>query len=84
MQLLAEASDDAPLGRFLPDIPAPAEDEVPTYIPLRRSAVASTLIAGLELARDGVVTLHQHSPFATITLCACTEMTRDQIGETVA
>ena len=52
LQLLAEASDDAPLARFLPEFPTQAEIELPAPLPLqRRAAVASTLIAGLERAR---------------------------------
>ena len=65
LQLLAEAPDDAPLDRFLPEIPTQAEIETPAPLPLqRRAAMASTLIAGLELARNGVVALHQPAAFA--------------------
>ena len=32
----------------------------------RRSALASTLLAGLELSRDGAVTLEQDAAFQTI------------------
>lgn len=85
LQLLAEASDDAPLERFLPVLEAQAETATPVPLSLRRrSAVASTLIAGLELAREGVVTLHQPAPFAPIMLCARTTVACDQLGEAVA
>lgn len=85
LQLLAQAPDDAPLDRFLPDFPTQAGIETPAPLPLqRRAAVASTLIAGLELARDGVVALHQPASFATITLSACTEVMRHQLDEAVA
>jgi segregation and condensation protein A len=85
LQLPADAPDDTPLDRFLPEIPTQAEIETTTPLPLRRrAAVASTLIAGLELARDGVVVLHHPTPFAPITLSACTEVMRHQLDEAVA
>jgi len=86
LQLLAEAPDDAPLDWFLPYFPPPqAEIKTPAPLPLRRrGAVASTLIAGLELARDGMVALYQPTAFATITLSACTEVMRHQLDEAVA
>jgi segregation and condensation protein A len=84
LQLLAETSDEAPLDRFLPTRDAPAETAMPTLPSLRRrSAVASTLIAGLELAREGLVTLHQPAPFAAITLCASTGIASHQHREAV-
>src|SRR5271165_3745910 len=46
------ASDHLPLERFLPDLPSEDGAKLALW---RRSAVASTLMAGLELARDGVV-----------------------------
>jgi len=78
LQLLAETSADAPLERFLPALDPEAGGTTPPSPSLRRrSAVASTLIAGLELAREGVVTLHQPAPFATITLCTSTDQRRE-------
>jgi segregation and condensation protein A len=69
LRLLADLPEEAPLERFLPQ--APTEDDRPDRLPLwRRSAVASTLIAGLELARDGALRLEQEAPFAAITLRA--------------
>ena len=46
------------LGGFLPDLPGDAL--------LRRAAVASTLLAGLELARSGAVEVRQDEPFGAI------------------
>src|SRR5208282_6751663 len=46
------ASDHLSLERFLPDVPSEDGAKLALW---RRSAVASTLMAGLELARDGVV-----------------------------
>ena len=40
--------------------------------------MASTLMAGLELARDGVARLHQEGAFAAITLSARAESAGDQ------
>jgi segregation and condensation protein A len=85
LQLLAEAANEAPLERFLPALGPSAETALPTPLSLRRrSAVASTLLAGLELAREGVVTLHQPAPFATITLCVCPDIACHQLGEAAA
>ena len=85
LQLLAEAANEAPLERFLPALGPSAETALPMPLSLRRrSAVASTLLAGLELAREGVVTLHQPAPFATITLCACPDIACHQLGEAAA
>jgi segregation and condensation protein A len=68
LRLLAAMPEEAPLGRFLPR--GSTEDGRPDRRPLwQRSAVASTLIAGLELARDGALRLEQQAPFAAITLC---------------
>jgi segregation and condensation protein A len=82
LQLLAAGPEDAPLGRFLPRVPV--ADDHPDKLLWRRSAVASTLIAGLELARDGAVRLEQETPFAPITLCPCSEEARDQISQAAA
>jgi segregation and condensation protein A len=57
LRLLPEASAEAPLTQFLPDIAPAADEERPARIALRqRSAVASTLLAGLELARESAIT----------------------------
>ena len=74
LQLLDAEPGHRPLERFLPVVSA----EEPR-LPLRqRSAVASTLMAGLELARDGVLRLHQLEAFAPITLSARAEPIHDQ------
>jgi len=85
LQLLAETSEGAPLYRFLPKTPTRAEVEVSARIPLqRRSGVASTLLAGLELAREGTLTLHQEAAFAAITLSARAEVARHKLDEALA
>ena len=61
--LIGRTPSWAELTGFLPD--APGADPVE-----RRAAVASTLIAGLELARNGVVELRQDAPFAPILMRA--------------
>ena len=63
-QVLDAAPDGAgaDLGAFLPRIgPAAPERELRC-----RAAVASTFLAGLELARDGGVLLEQDRPWTTI------------------
>jgi len=63
-ELLRQHPTDLALERCLPPIPAHAPDR-----PLRvRAALASSLVAGLELAREGVVVLAQDEAFATIHL----------------
>jgi segregation and condensation protein A len=62
---LAETPDGAPLDQFLPDPP-----QTPEHAELaklrRRSALSSTLIAGLELAKQAEVVLQQAGDFAVI------------------
>ncbi|MCB4825379.1 segregation/condensation protein A [Roseicella aerolata] len=53
----------AALEQLLPPMPAGAGAAL-----WRRSALASTLLAGLELSRDGAVTLEQESPFGEVIL----------------
>ena len=58
--LLGRTLDWTVLEHFLPDLPAD---------PLaRRAATAATLLAGLELARDGQMRLRQDQPFGPILL----------------
>jgi segregation and condensation protein A len=57
-QMLGKISDWSALTRLLPFEWSGGER--------RRSAVASTLLAALELARDGKVEIQQLSPFAEI------------------
>jgi segregation and condensation protein A len=58
---LATLPDGQPLDRFLPELPPG-----PHATLRRRAALASTLVAGLELARDDVLTLEQDSTWAAI------------------
>jgi segregation and condensation protein A len=61
-RLLAELPDGSPLAAFLPKI-----DRDALKRPLRRrAAIASTLIASLELARDGTVALEQDGDWMPI------------------
>jgi segregation and condensation protein A len=62
-QLLAAAPEGGTLDRFLPDPPEQAGDAL-----RRRSAWSSTLVASLELARQGEVHLAQDGVFAPIHL----------------
>ena len=61
-RLLPEMPDGGTLARFLPEIAS----EPPEYDLRCRSAVASTLVAGLELAREGQLTLGQGESFGAI------------------
>jgi len=67
--LLAAAPDGAPLDRLLPAPPETAET-APRRALRRRAAWASTLIAGLELAKQGDVVLQQEGDFQTIQVSA--------------
>lgn len=61
-RLIGEQSDGCALWAFLPEIDAAAPDRT-----LRcRAAVASTLLAGLELVRKGTIALEQDSPWTSI------------------
>jgi segregation and condensation protein A len=61
-RLLAELPNGSPLAAFLPKIDRDASKR-----PLRcRTAIASTLIASLELARDGTVALEQDGAWMPI------------------
>jgi segregation and condensation protein A len=64
-RLLAETPEGAPLERFLPDPTGHPASEKWTKI-RRRSGWASTLIAGLELAKQGEVVLGQGGDFEVI------------------
>jgi segregation and condensation protein A len=65
LQRLAEAPEGAPLERLLPDSPAHAERGARETL-RRRSAWASTLTAGLELAKQGNVVLAQDAGFCSV------------------
>jgi segregation and condensation protein A len=73
-RLLPELADGCPLAAFLPTIPRDA----PARAQRCRVAVATTLLAGLELARDGAVLLDQAADWMPI------HVTRRANGETVA
>ncbi len=61
-RLLPELPNGGALTRFLPQVAL----EPPEYDLRCRSAVASTLVAGLELARQGTLTLGQEESFGAI------------------
>lgn len=62
-RLLPGLPDGAPLERFLPESAANAAQDA---VLLRRAAVASTLMAGLEMERDGSAVLVQEQTFDRI------------------
>ena len=67
LAMLASLPDGATLDRFLPA--AETEEPISAHGALRRrSAWASTLLAGLELAREGDIALIQEGAFAPIHL----------------
>jgi segregation and condensation protein A len=68
-QRLAERAGAMPLGDFLP----PLADTAPHHTLRHRAAVASTLLAGLELARERVVSLAQEAPWDVIQVTGRTE-----------
>jgi chromatin segregation and condensation protein Rec8/ScpA/Scc1 (kleisin family) len=61
-RLLAAKPQGAALETFLPS----GEGQGPTAQLQRRAAIASTLVAGLELCRDGAAMLNQHAAFSGI------------------
>lgn len=63
-KLLEQYPTGLALERCMPQIPAHAPDGAIR----RRAAFASTLVAGLELARDGAVAIEQAEPFGSITV----------------
>lgn len=65
-RLLGEDAAGGPLERFLPEIAS----DGPVAGLQRRAALASTLAAGLELARDGLVLAEQDAPFGPVRLRA--------------
>ncbi|MBV1800451.1 hypothetical protein KSF81_27295 [Siccirubricoccus sp. G192] len=64
-RLLPGLPHGAPLARFLPPPGEGGRDRLQ-----RRAALASTLLAGLELARDGAAALDQDAAFGPIQLRA--------------
>jgi segregation and condensation protein A len=61
-RLLSELPDGSPLAAYLPPIP----EDVPARALRCRAAMASTLIAGLERARDGALLLDQEAEWMRI------------------
>ncbi len=56
----------APLERFLPETP-PGRPDTPLQ---RRAALASTLLAGLEMSREGTASLKQERAFSGVVVTA--------------
>ena len=67
LRRLAANPGGGSLDRFLPDPPDAAEGQANQTL-LRRSAWSSTLVASLELVRQGIVMLDQAETFKTIQL----------------
>ena len=65
LKVLAETPEGAPLDRLLPEPPRPGATPERAAL-LRRSAWSSTLVASLELTRQGTVTLQQEQNFGAI------------------
>ena len=61
-QLLGLLPDGSPLAAFLPQLGT----EEPDSAVRARAALSSTLIAGLELARDGVLALEQGAAWTPV------------------
>jgi len=61
-QLLGVLPDGSPLQAFLPQLGT----EEPDSVLRARAALSSTLIAGLELARDGVLVLDQEAAWTPV------------------
>jgi segregation and condensation protein A len=69
LRVLAAAPDGAPLDRLLPAPPETAETDSQRAL-RRRSAWASTLVAGLELVRQGEAVMQQGEDFQSIQVSA--------------
>jgi segregation and condensation protein A len=63
-QVLAEAPAEHDLLAFVPELAA----NEPNLTTRRRAAIASTLIAGLELARAGEIDASQPADFTSVTI----------------
>jgi segregation and condensation protein A len=67
LRILGEGGDGETLGHFLPEQPATADAGAPPEMSLRlSSAWATTFSAGLELAKQGDVTLAQADAFSSV------------------
>jgi hypothetical protein len=73
-RLLGIPADGSPLSEFLPRIP----EDAPARALRHRAALAITLIAGLELARDGTLGLEPAADWTPI------HVTRGETGDAVA
>jgi len=78
--LLGELPDGSPLTAFLPAIGG----EDPGRMLRCRAAVSSTLIAGLERARDGALTLDQAAAWTPILVRRLDGREVDPVGEASA
>jgi len=79
-RMLAERPGGAELAAFLPAVDAVAPDQ-----DLRcRAAVASTLLAGLELAREETLRLEQPRPWRAIQIQGAAKPLRDDFAEKLA
>ncbi|WP_458098426.1 segregation and condensation protein A [Roseomonas sp. WA12] len=70
-ELLGQHPTGLALERCMPQLPAHAPDRAVRL----RTAYASTLVAGLELARDGSVSIEQVKPFGAITVMSASAVT---------
>ena len=70
--VLAEHPEGGDLRKFLPAIAADAPDRALQV----RAAVASTLVAGLELAREGGLAVAQTDDFGTLTMASIADHAR--------
>ena len=64
-RMLAEQPGGGELGMFLPAVDASAPERELCC----RTALASTFVAGLELAREGAIRVEQHRAWQDITVC---------------
>ena len=70
---LAGRPEGGRLEGFVPALPAGPDRDLQVC-----AAVASTLLAGLELAREGTVALHQAAPFGEVVLAGAARSERPQ------
>lgn len=75
-RLLPAAPEGAALEHFLPDVPADRPDAVLR----RRAALASTLLAGLEMVREGSAVLAQEAAFGRIVVASRAEGSSSAAG----
>lgn len=71
-RMIAAAPEGGPLEAFLPEATERIEGESAAWLRLRRrSGWTATLLAGLELAREGMLRLEQRGDFESIHVAAC-------------